>query len=71
MILNCGMKENHLIQMRNEYSPQLSKLIIGSGGMPHSLWFFFVALDIHSITFIQYIRPLTSDEVLLNLLAEI
>ncbi len=27
MIVNCGMKEKHLIQMRNEYSPQLSKLL--------------------------------------------
>ncbi len=27
MILNCQMKEKHLIQMRNEYSPQLSKLM--------------------------------------------
>jgi hypothetical protein len=27
MIVNCGMKEKHLIQMRNEYSPQLSKLM--------------------------------------------
>jgi hypothetical protein len=26
MIVNCGMKEKHLIQMLNEYSPQLSKL---------------------------------------------
>jgi hypothetical protein len=27
MIVNCGMKEKHLIQMRNEYSPQPSKLM--------------------------------------------
>jgi hypothetical protein len=27
MIVNCGMKEKHLFQMRNEYSPQLSKLM--------------------------------------------
>jgi hypothetical protein len=27
MIVNCGMKEKNLIQMRNEYSPQLSKLM--------------------------------------------
>ncbi len=27
MTVNCGMKEMHLIQMRNEYSPQLSKLL--------------------------------------------
>jgi hypothetical protein len=26
MIVNCGMKEKNLIQMRSEYSPQLSKL---------------------------------------------
>jgi hypothetical protein len=27
MIVNCGMKEKHIIQMRNKYSPQLSKLL--------------------------------------------
>jgi hypothetical protein len=27
MIVNCGLKEKHLIQMCNEYSPQLSKLL--------------------------------------------
>ncbi len=27
MIVNCGMKEKHLIQMHGEYSPQLSKLM--------------------------------------------
>jgi hypothetical protein len=27
MIVNCRMKKKHLIQMRNEYSPQLSKLL--------------------------------------------
>jgi hypothetical protein len=27
MIVNCGMKENYLIQMHNEYSPQLFKLM--------------------------------------------
>jgi hypothetical protein len=27
MIVNCGMKEKHLIQMHNEYSPHLSKLM--------------------------------------------
>ncbi len=26
-IVNCGMKKKHLIQVRNEYSPQLSKLL--------------------------------------------
>ena len=27
MIVNCGMKEKHLIQMRYEHSPQLSNLM--------------------------------------------
>jgi hypothetical protein len=27
MIVNCGMKEKYLIQMRNGYSLQLSKLL--------------------------------------------
>jgi hypothetical protein len=27
MIVNCGMKKKKLIQERNEYSPQLSKLL--------------------------------------------
>jgi hypothetical protein len=27
MIVNCGMQEKHCIQMRNEYSPLLSKLL--------------------------------------------
>jgi hypothetical protein len=26
-IVNCGMKEKYLISVRNEYSPQLSKLL--------------------------------------------
>ena len=41
MIENCGMKEKHIIQMRNEYSPQLSKLMaylaIGSRMRSHTL----------------------------------
>ncbi len=27
MIVNCGMKKKDLIQVRNEYSPQTSKLL--------------------------------------------
>jgi hypothetical protein len=27
MIVNCEMKKKHLKQVRNEYSPQLSKLL--------------------------------------------
>jgi hypothetical protein len=27
MIVNCRMKKKHLIPVRNEYSPQLSKLL--------------------------------------------
>jgi hypothetical protein len=27
MIVNCGMKEKYLFTVRNEYSPQLSKLV--------------------------------------------